>query len=190
MASPREVSTFLPWALTLGLPIMAEAEDKFPKLSKNLWVHGYTTRSLWNRWETWKNQGYSEFLTFLASCPKYYSPFSQMNRQPSLTVPGLHHQYLPRSPYSTGHWPEPFPQQWSSPWCQVCELAADHRSVRSRYVLLLEVVAFYSSRSMLWPFVPYNSLKLLVSLTCGPHGWSQVMGGPAVTVHWLYDNTV
>lgn len=39
-AFPKEVITFLPWALTLGLPMMADSEDKLPKLSKNLWVHG------------------------------------------------------------------------------------------------------------------------------------------------------
>lgn len=37
---PKEVSTFLPWALTLGLPMTPESEDKVPKLSKNLWVRG------------------------------------------------------------------------------------------------------------------------------------------------------
>ena len=39
-ASPKEVSTFLPWARTLGLPVMAVGLERFPNEAKNLWVQG------------------------------------------------------------------------------------------------------------------------------------------------------
>lgn len=46
----------------------------------------------------------------------------------------------------------------------------DHRSVRSKSVLLLEGVAFYSLLLNFWPFVPPNPLKSLVKAELCPSG--------------------
>ena len=143
-AFPKEVSTFLPWALTLGLPMIAVSEDKLPKLSKNLWVQGQTTRSLWDE-NSDRQDERSEYVRDLTN-------FSFRNTL-CLSASFPHLQYLPSQDLTSNHIHIHLGPQASNSSLllsskmhhSVWVLSIDHRGDRSKSVLLTLCVAFYSS---------------------------------------------